>query len=494
MIMLGSAVLAYLLLASRLGNAPMQDLPNHLARAHIIADLLFNNGQVYGQDYTFQTTFAPYLIGDLILAGLDHLFGMSITARIWIGALLLLMPWSMVFVARIHGLSPRAAAAAALCSLYIATDWFFCLGFMNFQLAIPFAMFAYGWFLRAKRSGSVGAYIGFLSFTILGYLMHLSGLIFTIAMVGVATSVACYKKELSVARGARLLVGPLLLLAGHFALSHLTATPVTPAEGEDIGTNWGTVTYKLRDLTATFRFGRVREAGLLLVLLVAVCYPIRAAALTRPRELELALIVAAFMALYLMIPLQSGGVFFLDIRAIPYALLFLILLGLACGDASAVDARRQLTVAALAAVANLALLVLFLLPANAALQRYKEIAGAIPRGSMVLPIDTLAPQGRYEFMPHAGSYAVTESGAIIPSLFAADEDVPQSYFHYRHRPYSPTVYWYTKGHRTLDWARVQREYRYLLVTRPWDAGRIPVPFSIVQQNEVAALLDLRTVP
>ena len=200
MVLLGAVALAYLGLASRLGNAPLQDLPNHLTRAHIIADLLFNQGQVFGRDYTFQATFAPYLFGDLILAGLDRLLGMSVTACLWIGALLLLMPWSVLFAARSNGLSRDAAAAAALFSLYIATDWFFCLGFMNFQLAIPFVFFAYGWFLRAMRTGSMGAYLCFSLFTILGYLMHLSGLTFTIATVGIVTALSVYRKEISVTR------------------------------------------------------------------------------------------------------------------------------------------------------------------------------------------------------------------------------------------------------------------------------------------------------
>jgi hypothetical protein len=56
------------------------------------------------------------------------------------------------------------------------------------------------------------------------------------------------------------------------------------------------------------------------------------------------------------------------------------------------------------------------------------------------------------------------------------------------------VYWYVKNNRTLDWDRVRREYRYLLVTRPWDASKIPVPFSIVRENEVAALLYLGSAP
>jgi hypothetical protein len=38
---------------------------------------------------------------------------------------------------------------------------------------------------------------------------------------------------------------------------------------------------------------------------------------------------------------------------------------------------------------------------------------------------------------------------------------------------------------------VQREYRYLLVTRPWDAQKIPVPYTVVAQNDVAALLELQ---
>jgi len=41
----------------------------------------------------------------------------------------------------------------------------------------------------------------------------------------------------------------------------------------------------------------------------------------------------------------------------------------------------------------------------------------------------------------------------------------------------------------VDWQRVLRVYRYLLVTVPWDAQKLPVSHTVIAQNDAAALLE-----
>jgi hypothetical protein len=159
----------------------------------------------------------------------------------------------------------------------------------------------------------------------------------------------------------------------------------------------------------------------------------------------------------------------------------------------------QLAAAALVAVVNLVCLAGWMLPQNAALGEYRALARRIAPGAKVLPIDTHLPlpgsHHYYDPFRHAGAYATLEAHAVTPYLFAGDHEPHLSYFRYLQRPYAPQEIWYgvpaylKAAH--VDWPRVQREYRYLLVTTPWDPRKIGVPYTVVAQNDVAALLEVR---
>lgn len=493
---LGVAVLAYAVLAAALGNAPLQDLPNHLTRAHVIADLLWNQGAGFAAAFQFKWTFSPYLSGDLLLAACDWCLGREGATRLWIGASIIVIPWSVWFLLRVQNLSRGSAAAGALLAFYIATDWSFVTGFINYQMAIGGAFFAYGWYLKAKAAPGAGAWLGFVLTLLLGYSLHLSALIFVIAMVGTSLLAALLKRQVSVARAATFLLPPFLLLVAHFALSaHGSGAHVT---------NWGTVFTKLRGLTTSFRrFGRVPELLLFLALLGTAIFPVVwAKARSAAKYGEDLLLGCAFLGLYLIMPIETGGAYNVDIRAVPFALMFFVFVGLRCAESSPRLARAQLGLAFLLACINLALLAYEMVPQNAAMGRYKALAAAIPASSVVLPIDTLPAIGRYEPFSEAGAYATLLSGAVTPYIFAADKIAHMPYFRLTHpRPYSPCVYWYTDPQQPctdwytepsdgISWERIQQEYRYLLVTVPWDPARIPLRYSIVKSNDVAALLQI----
>src|SRR5271170_5459036 len=130
-IFLGAILFIYALFTVSLGNGPLQDLPNHLTRAHIIGDLLFNQGAVYGKYFSVDPTFTPYFAGDFILSLLDKWFGTEGASRLWITASVLVLPWSVWFALRSLRASPMGAVTGAILSIYVSTDWFFTMGFLN---------------------------------------------------------------------------------------------------------------------------------------------------------------------------------------------------------------------------------------------------------------------------------------------------------------------------------------------------------------------------
>jgi hypothetical protein len=299
---------------------------------------------------------------------------------------------------------------------------------------------------------------------------------------------------LSARRAAALLLPPLLLLVLQLALS--------PGANMHGTYWWGTWYSKLRWFAfEACRFKLTTDLPILGAFAAVAAFPL---ALNWPRHrssagAEQLLITAALALLYVITPYEVGIVTYLDMRALHYAALFLVCAGVLGAELRPSVQRPQLAAAALLAMVNLICLAVWMLPQNAALGEYRRLARNIPAGARVLPIDTRVPLPRshryYDPFRHAGAYATLEARAVTPYLFAGDRQPHLAYFRYRERPYAPDEIWYAEPAYLKaaypDWPRVQREYRYLLVTRPWDAQKIPVPYTVVAQNDVAALLELQ---
>src|SRR5580704_17856407 len=115
--------------------------------------------------------------------------------------------------------------------------------------------------------------------------------------------------------------------------------------------------------------------------------------------------------------------------------------------------RLQFVGAVVIAWANLAFLIIRVLPQNEAMGRYKLIARDIPAGSKVLPVNTRPMIGRYEPFVHEGSYATLESAAVTPYLFA---DGVQSYFRYVNPESAPSLFWYALD-GNVNWEHIAKD-------------------------------------
>ncbi len=481
--------LLYAIFSMSIPSAPLQDLPNHLTRAHIISDLLFNGGAIFGKSFKFEPFWCPYLVGDLVLAVLDWSLGAEWAARLWTAAAVLVLPFSAVFALRVQGASRVAAMTGGIVAFYTATDWFFTTGFLNYQLASASALFTFGWYLRARDRNDRKSYCWYLLILFASYLLHLSALVFIIALVGTSATLSVLRRTLSVQRAMILLAAPLLLFVVHFLLVPNVTIGTYP-------TSWGTWQTKLLFLVSpAVRFATQPELALLISFIAVSMLPLTVGSgTTLATCAEQLLLAAVCVALYLVIPSYTGNVFSVDVRALPYALVFLVFAGAIASDRSPNLRTAQLILASLLASINLGYLAFEVLPQNEAMERYKAIASAVPNGANVLPIDARPPIGRYRPFVHAGSYATLRQAAISPYLFAADSNPPMPYFRYVHREYAPDQFWYEKNipRLTPDWNKVMQSYQYILITVPWDAARIPVPCTIIERNDVAALLKVST--
>ncbi len=89
------------------------------------------------------------------------------------------------------------------------------------------------------------------------------------------------------------------------------------------------------------------------------------------------------------------------------------------------------------------------------------------------------------------AFASIDRDAIVPYLQTGDTGNPQKYLRYRHRPYAPDQLWY--GNRppgSVEWGRVACEYRFLLVTKPFDPARLSLATAVTAENSSASLLAI----
>jgi hypothetical protein len=499
-----------------LGNAPMQDLPDHLTRAHIIADLLFNHGGQFGDFFALKLSLFPYVVGDLLLASLDRCIGTVWACRVWIAGLIALLPLGVWFAVRRFGASELAAATAGVLALYVATDQFFILGFTNYLFSAACAFFTIGWFHTAARTGRVSAYVCFVLLLLLSYSLHLTALVFIGIIIAISLTFEIVRKGVTVTRAAVLMLAPVALVVFQLIAApaiafgqrvtvgqamhatsladraiHTASVASYSLPGAQAADWWEVAFSKIVRLDfPAQRFNEVADLVIFGLLIATASLPILFSWRRAGRASAVPLVVGCVMVgLYLITPPVVGAVFYSDVRPLHYALLFLIIAGVRCADLDPPVCRAQFASAVIVALANLVYIAVYMLPQNAAMERYRALTAGTARGAKVLPIDT-SPVRHYRPFLHAGAYATLDHGVLTPYIFAADTVPNLPYFEYRERPtYAPDEFWYSLNTK-VSWNRVVQEYQYLLVTVPWAARRIPVSYTVVTQNDVAALLRL----
>jgi hypothetical protein len=490
---------SYLALGLCLENAPMQDLPDHVMRAHIIGDLLFRHGAQFGDLFVFKRNFSPYLGGDLVLASLDWFLGTAWASRVWIALAIGLLPLSVWFALRRQGADSFVASAAGILALFVATDRFFIFGFMNFLFSVACAFFTYGWLCSAARTGRARAYTLYVLLLVVSYVVHLTALIFLTAIAGLSLAIWSVRRELSLRRAALLMLPPLLLVVFQLvtapALDLIGQAMHSASEATRLGGHaglwWHAMHSKLIGLAfPAQRFNLTGDIVLLGVLIAATVIPILYAGRTALGVCAEALLLGLALGFsYAIAPDTIGGVFYAGVRPLQYVYVFLIIAGVLAARHYPRVQRAQLVVAVVLAIANLAWVAIYMLPANAALGRYKALTASIPYEARVLPIDTLAFEHYRPFL-HAGAYATLSAHAVTPYVFAADNVPNMPYFVFPRRPpYAPHESWYA-FHWKVSWEQVADGYQYLLVTVPWATGRIRVPYVVVARNQSAALLKI----
>jgi hypothetical protein len=477
---------AYLVLWAALAGLPFQDVPNHVARAVVIGDLLFDGGRRFGEHFTFDWQAVPYILGDLLMLPFARWLPADVAGRVLVVLEWVSLPAAVAFLLYAWR-APRATWLIGLAlSLYLATDLFFVLGFAAFRLAIALVLASLAAWELASRTGMVRWWLGYFALAGLGYLTHLSALVFLVAAVGILSALRLVERREQL--GRLLLAGlPLLLLLAWHLLGRepLNAAPPLQPSAE----------LKLLRLAAPLaRFGQGAVGDVALLVVFAAMVTVVALAAARRGatvvERELAVLTVAFLGIYFVLPEEQGLIWAIDSRALTLVWLWLALL--AAFAAPRIGWTRPLAVAALGiAAANVAVLAAHLLPEDRAMREYRELAAHVPYGAVVLPVTTRPKRGFTNPTAHAASFAMLDRDAIVPYTFSGDVGMPMTYFRFRHRPEAPPQFWYQTGWAPEKVRDTMSGYRYLLVELPADWSRIPVSGRVTDRNGTAALVETR---
>jgi hypothetical protein len=490
------AAAVYVIVLYRYSALLFQDYPNHLARAVVLADLWFHGGSHFGNAFEFHAMAYPYIAGDYLLAIAVEVLGLRGATFLWTALAVLSLPCAMLFYLRATQAPASSRVFIFLVALYLATDAFFFLGFVNFRFAIALTVVALALAQILRRSFSPMLFVIYCLTIAFGYLMHLGFILFAGAAIGSSGLFRLWRRATTLGRELCLLM-PIALAVLWYGLSQW----FYPAAREAIPAHfvWGGLHAKFRRLDWAFiRFDEPVDvfflAAFLLLLLWAAQQRLRRPSALPTLTWEAPVLAVVFAGMYLALPMAFGDPTYLDVRALTCLPVFAALwcAALVTGPAavaSHMDSRAVLGGATLFLVANLCYLCANLAPERTWLAQYRALLGAIPSATNVLPIYTGVHElTRFPYL-HVNSFVVTDRQALVPYLFAGDQGQPMKYFRYRDHPYAPHNTWYTfTPPQPVDWPAVNCAYDFLLVMKPFDAARIGLPTKVIAQNSSAALL------
>jgi hypothetical protein len=488
---------AYCVMFVLLSPLPVQDFPDHLARAVALDDLLFHGGARFGAIFHFHLEWIPYLLGDLILTAAVAVLGVTGGAAFWILLVFLSLPCAALFYLRVRGIDIAGRSLALLLSVYFATDWFFLMGFLSFRLSVAMLIVTLGLVEMLRRKWSYPLFALYAAAVGLDYLMHLSPIIFLFAALGVSGLLRLWLRTTTLRTEFALFIPLVLVLAWHLLVGVHYREPTDPVTGAYM---WGTWYSKFARIGSEF-FHFVPYQDVLLVLLLAACLFARTRIprwrdLRQPLVLELLVLAAMFVAMYFALPLGYAEAFYVDTRPLPYASFFFIAACLALPRPDPLThPRRELLAFALAALlasGNLAYLARHFIAERAWVTQYRRLVASIPLHGRVLPVYTRGGEGSVVPFLHVSGFVSMDRAAVEPYVFAGDNGNPMKYFRYLHRPYNPPEVWYGDIPRDpIDWQSVARDYDFLIITKPFDPAVFKLTTRIVADNSTATVLAIQ---
>lgn len=485
-------VTAYTAFLASCTTLPFLDLPNHATRAFLIGKLI--GSHEYDQLFQFQPHFVPYILGDLLFSAVLAWTPFYAGAACWLAFAFLLFPVALFAYVRARLGTVFSPALILFTGCYLGSNWFFLSGYLNYCLSVAFGLFALSaweyWIQnRAKRKASCYYPLFALLFTCT-YLTHLAGFFFAGAIVALAGGVRWLKKEISFRELILSGLPPGTLALLHSAAGHLgsNATDLwVYRTALDKLLAVGAMFYRF-DLTIDVLLG-ILFCGIIVTGLL--CARSAHDNNERSRVQETLFTLIGLIVLYLLLPLDLGPTSDVDVRALPYLMVFALMLSCEIASRNACKLQKMNVAAAVLALLNLIFLALSLAPKEEFLAQYLHALREIPVGQRVLPVATLPDTGRIQIAQHPAEPYMTFAPGMAPYVFSENTSGDQfAYFRYVGSPYMPAIHWYQRN-LEIDWQKIASEYNYIIITKPFDRSRLGL-VELVQtySNDAAAIFRI----
>lgn len=396
---------------------PLVDLPNHLARLHIISG--FEDSATLRDNYQVHWGVMPNLAMDLLLLPLAAMLPIELLSRLFVGGTMLLTIGGTLLLHRtLYG----RLGFSALAVYIVLYNQVFAWGFLNNLFGLSMAMLAFaGWIALRDKPWRLRLPL-FAGLTIVLFFSHLVAL----ALYGILVGGYEFSREVDgLRRDWRPVVRNWLLGAAQFIPPTLLLVLTAPPPPETTIIAYGTVFDKFRAILSPFMMyiGTADTVILGFVLFVAVLAGLaRQIRIARGMALPLAVLVLLAMAMPLWVNGRYGGIWAMDLRMMTFAA-FIAVAAL----------RLELESRPLAAGIAVLCVVVFGVRLteihtdwriyDRQVREYRQAALLIEPGSSILQSQTMpeAPEAApNDFGPaywHLATYSVIDRDGFVPTIF-----------------------------------------------------------------------------
>ena len=439
---------------------PLGDLPNHLARQHILVEWATSPDlQLF---YYYKFSLVPNLALDLFAPFVAKIMSVDLAVRFFCMLSVLLIFWGCRAVNR------QLAGAAAHAYRFAP---FLCYGgplqngFLNFCFGIGFALVVFGVYLRLRDASPPMLLAIFLPCGFVLLLCHLAAFGLCAISVGVFEIVHPLRGLAKQAFPRRVseFVHEIMrreLRAASFLLPPLIVFLVFgPTEINSHLMRWSTFHEKLEGIAALTMFSSPALELTLLALAMAGFATALIVGVMRVRHESVAIVVV-MAAIFLLLPRVALGGGYVDYR-VPWAASFFLLAGIIPGQSSARSDRAAWAWFGGLLVARVGLVVLQWLSWDPVIADVVATLRALPPGARLMSIvgdPGSTSISRRPPMGNVAAYAVAYRHAYWGGLFA---DIPGQILFFQ-PAYSPQ--WSNVVLREVQ--SLDPIYNYLLVLRP----------------------------
>lgn len=395
---------------------PLVDLPNHLARVHVMGNI--HENAALAANYQVTWALVPNLAIEIVTFPLSGFLSIETIGRLFVGLTFLLLIGATLALRRVLYGHIDLWSAAVFLFLY---NQILVMGFVNYLFSLGLALLLFAGWIASRNMPRLWRAILFTAATTSLFFMHFVALAVYAVCVG-AYEIGRHFRDLP--RGWRGVMGHWLYGAMQFLPAAILAFATMPAV-PDPGFFYGDAIAKLRAAwSPVLAYQKPIDLALLLFVILVPAVAAARGKLTLAPGLRAPILFMVPLAIAMPFWIKGawGGVAYSDLR-LPIVVALLLVAGLELRNVK----RETLFALACAALvlfgARIAGVASEWMRADREFAEFRSASAVIPEGASLFPAQAgygMSKDGmaRYEFAYwHLPTLAVVDRAAFVPTLF-----------------------------------------------------------------------------